>query len=146
MRKLRIYSDLIELKIKLHYFNMKTILLPSGTYAVDDLLADFDIIEKPSSNVAFVATNIATRQLYVQFKNGSGYMYSDVDLDLLSFIPAAESIGKFISSHVVKKFPSVKLDKQLIIFDATKMIQTALPDHIVTMDDKGTINIQEPEF
>jgi hypothetical protein len=93
---------------------MKTIILASGTYAVDDLLADFEVIEKPSSNVAFVATNIATRQLYVQFKNGSGYMYSDVDLDTLSFIPVAESIGKFISSQVVKKFPSEKLDQSLI--------------------------------
>jgi hypothetical protein len=125
---------------------MKTVILPSGTYAVDDLLADFEVIEKPSSNVAFVATNIADRQLYVQFKNGSGYMYSDVDLDTLSFVPVAESIGKFISSQVVKKFPSQKLDKSLIIFDATEMIQTALPDHSVTMDNKGTINIQEPEF
>jgi len=125
---------------------MKTIIIPSGTYAVDDLLADFEVIEKPSSNVAFVATDIATRQLYVQFKNGSGYMYSDVDLDTLSFVPAAESIGKFISSQVVKKFPSEKMDKALIIFDATEMIQTALPDHIINMDDKGTINIEEPEF
>jgi len=125
---------------------MKTIIIPSGTYAVDDLLAVFEVIEKPSSNVAFVATDIATRQLYVQFKNGSGYMYSDVDLDTLSFVPAAESIGKFISSQVVKKFPSEKMDKALIIFDATEMIQTALPDHIINMDYKGTINIEEPEF
>lgn len=95
---------------------MRTINLPSGTYAIDPILDGFDIIEKPSSNVAFVVTDIASRRLYVQFKNGSGYMYSEVDYDILSFIPAAESIGKFISSKVVKHFPSEKQEKTLIEF------------------------------
>lgn len=93
---------------------MKTIALQSGTYAVDDILQGFDIIERPSSNVAFVGTIMITNQMYVQFKNGSGYMYSEVDLDTLSFVPVAESIGKFISLKVIKLFPSKKADKALI--------------------------------
>lgn len=125
---------------------MNKVTLPSGTYAVDDALQGFDIIEKPSSNVAFVATCMITLQMYVQFKNGSGYMYSEVDLDTLSAVSAVDSIGKFISSQVVKHFPSEKMEKSLITFDATDMIQSALPDHKVTMDDKGVIHVQEPEF
>lgn len=125
---------------------MNKVILPSGTYAVDDVLQGFDIIEKPSSNVAFVATCMITNRMYVQFKNGSGYMYSEVDLDTLSAVSAVDSIGKFISSQVVKKFPSEKTGKTLIIFDAADMIQTALPDHKVTMDAEGVINVQEPEF
>ncbi len=94
---------------------MKTITLSSGTYAVDPILDGFDIFEKPSSNVAFVATDILANKMYVQFKNGSGYMYNDVSEDVISFAPAAESIGKFISSQVVKHFPSEKMDNALIV-------------------------------
>jgi hypothetical protein len=93
---------------------MKKVILESGTYTVDDALQGFDIIEKPSSNVAFVATCMITGNMYVQFKNGSGYMYSEVDLDTLSAVGAVDSIGKFISSMVVKKFPSEKMEKALI--------------------------------
>lgn len=93
---------------------MKKITLPSGTYAVDPILDGFEIIEKPSSNVAFVGTSMLDHKIYVQFKNGSGYMYSEVDYDTLSFISAAESIGKFISQYVVKKFPNEKSEKPLI--------------------------------
>jgi hypothetical protein len=93
---------------------MYKVILPSGTHAIDDVLQGFDIIEKPSSNVAFVATCMITLQMYVQFKNGFGYMYSEVDLDTLSAVSAVDSIGKFISSKVVKKFPSEKMEKPLV--------------------------------
>lgn len=95
---------------------MKTITLDSGTYAVDPILDGFQIIEKPSSNVAFVGISMLDHKMYVQFKNGSGYIYSEVDYDTLSFVPIAESIGKFISSKVVKHFPSEKQENALIEF------------------------------
>jgi hypothetical protein len=93
---------------------MKTITLPSGIYAVDPILDGFDIIERPSSNVAFVGTDMLADKMYVQFKNGSGYMYYGVDIDTLSFVHNCESIGKFISSKVVKYFPSEKVESSLI--------------------------------
>jgi len=105
---------------------MKTITLPSGTYAVDPILDGFEIIEKPSSNVAFVGTSMLEHKIYVQFKNGSGYMYSEVDYDTLSFVPIAESIGKFISSKVVKQFPSEKVDGAMI----TPVILVTAPDYL----------------
>lgn len=93
---------------------MKTITLQSGTYAVDDILHGFEIMEKPSSNVAFTAINIFENQLYVQFKNGSGYMYSEVDVNTLREAETCESIGKFISSMVVKRYVGQKLSWSLI--------------------------------
>lgn len=96
---------------------MRTIALPSGTYAVDDILNGFEIMEKPSSNVDFTAINIFENQLYVQFKNSSGYMYSEVDVNTLKEAETCESIGKFISSQVVKKFDNEKLPNALIIKD-----------------------------
>jgi len=136
---------------------MNKVNLPSGTYAVDDVLQGFDIIEKPSSNVAFVATCMITNRMYVQFKNGSGYMYSEVDLDTLSAVSAVDSIGKFISSKVVGKFQSAKMDKQLIQPLASGEItgfdealreagQTLAVDRkaVVTHIESG--NLQKPEF
>lgn len=122
---------------------MKTITLPSGTYAVDPILDGFDIIERPSSNVAFVGTDILAEKMYVQFKNGSGYMYSEVDADIMSAIPAALSIGSFISAYVVKKFPSEKQSWSLIN-EITKLEWIGDPVLVVTGDIKGIPNKTEP--
>lgn len=94
---------------------MRKVKLPSGDYQVDDQLNDFVVIEKPSSNVAFFASDILRGRLYVQFKNGSGYMYTEMDENIISFAHNCDSIGKFVSSQVVKKFPSEKLDHSLIM-------------------------------
>ena len=120
---------------------MRTINLTSGTYAVDPILDGFDIIEKPSSNVAFVGTSMVDHKIYVQFKNGSGYLYSEVDYDTLSFIPAAESIGKFISSKVVKHFPSEKQENALIVKGEEIMGDPVL---ILTGDIKNFPSKSEP--
>lgn len=131
---------------------MKTIILPSGTYTVDSILDGFEIIEKPSSNVAFVGTSMLDHKIYVQFKNGSGYMYSEVDYDTLSFVPAAESIGKFISSHVVKQFPIEKVDRALIQpapvlilkGNVTGFPVKAEPGQIFEMSEGASIQYTEP--
>jgi hypothetical protein len=121
---------------------MNKVILPSGTYAVDDVLQGFDIIEKPSSNVAFVATCMITNQMYVQFKNGSGYMYSEVDLDTLSAVSAVDSIGKFISSQVVKKFPSEKMEATLI-----RQMLTMKPISVFLDEKIAEVAVdKEPEF
>jgi hypothetical protein len=136
---------------------MHKVTLQSGTYAVDDALQGFDIIEKPSSNVAFVATCMITNKMYVQFKYGSGYMYSEVDLDTLSAVSAVDSIGKFISSKVVKHFPSAKMEKPLIHplvsveitgFDEAlaKAGQTLSVDRKAVVVHGDLSDNQEPEF
>lgn len=107
---------------------MKIITLSSGTYAVDPILDGFEIFEKPSSNVAFVGTDMLADKMYVQFKNGSGFMYSEVSADVMSFVPQAESIGKFISSQVVKHFPSEKQEKALIEYLPPLIITGTITD------------------
>jgi hypothetical protein len=132
---------------------MKTITLPSGIYAVDPILDGFDIIERPSSNVAFVGTDMLADKMYVQFKRGSGYMYSGVDIDTLSFVHNCESIGKFISSQVVNHFPSEKQEKALIEFIPPLIITgtiTGFPDKcelgkVFVMSEGSTIEYIEPE-
>jgi hypothetical protein len=94
---------------------MKKIELNGANYALDERIADFVISEKPSSNVAFFGTEPVSNKLFIQFKNGSTYIYSDVDSETLKQIHECESIGKFVASHVVKQgFPSEKIATPLV--------------------------------
>lgn len=94
---------------------MKKIELNGANYALDERIADFVISEKPSSNVAFFGTEPVSKKLFIQFKNGSCYIYSDVDSDTLKQIHESDSVGKFVASHVVKQgFPSEKILTPLV--------------------------------
>lgn len=67
-----------------------------------------------SSNIAAVGYDLATQTLAVQFKHGAKvYHYANVPPDVHEEMGKAESIGKFIGAHVVKKFDftTVTLEK-----------------------------------
>lgn len=58
-----------------------------------------------SSTVAATGYDAATKTLAVQFKGGGKtYHYADVPESVFGDMGKAESIGKFIGAHVVKKF------------------------------------------
>jgi hypothetical protein len=61
--------------------------------------------EVRSSSVHSTGYDPITKTLSVRFKAGSKvYHYQDVDQDTVDAMHRAESIGKFISGHVVGKF------------------------------------------
>ncbi|WP_231489872.1 KTSC domain-containing protein [Pedobacter sp. Leaf170] len=93
---------------------MKTIKIDGITYNVNAKINGFKISQKTSSNVAFFGLNSETNQLFVQFKNGSSYIYSELDSSTVIEIINCESIGKFISGRIVKVFPSEKLEGEMI--------------------------------
>lgn len=58
-----------------------------------------------SSNIAATGYDPASRTLAIQFRGGGKtYLYSDVPHDLFEQMHKAESVGKFVVSHVTKKF------------------------------------------
>jgi len=132
---------------------MKTITLHSGIYAVDPILDGFDIVERPSSNVSFIAVSMLEHKMYVQFLRGSGYMYSEVDYDTLSFAPKAASLGTFVRAKLVNHFPSNKQEKALIELIPPLIITgpiTDFPDKcergkVFVMSEGATITYIEPE-
>lgn len=87
---------------------MRKIEINRVQYDVHPALANYAIHRKPSSNVAFYG--FALGSVFVQFMNGSSYIYNEVPDEVISDAAKAESIGSFVSRNLVKKFPSVKLN------------------------------------
>ena len=91
---------------------MKKIVVNDQPVSVDELLQDYDILSKPSSNVEFYGTN--GQNVFIQFKNGSTYLYLNVtDQDIVA-LRKAESIGKFIPV-LSRKYQYTKVDRQLVV-------------------------------
>ncbi|MXV16859.1 KTSC domain-containing protein [Hufsiella ginkgonis] len=93
---------------------IKTATINDREVIIDARVTDFKIGQKPSSNVDYFGTKMGAKQLFVQFKNGSSYIYSDVDEHKLISIHAADSVGKFFSKEIAGKFSHVKVLERLI--------------------------------
>lgn len=62
-----------------------------------------------SSNVAAVAYEPKTRELQIEFKNGSRYAYEGVTPKRWHDLQHAKSIGGFVHSKIVAQHPGKKL-------------------------------------
>lgn len=91
---------------------MRKIVVNNQPVTVDDLLAGYEILSKPSSNVEYYGTN--GQNVFVQFKNGSTYLYLNVKDQDIAALRKAESIGKFIPV-LSKQYQYTKVDKQLVV-------------------------------
>jgi hypothetical protein len=85
--------------------NWNNPLLQANTgdlYAVGNELASFDLFIVESSNVSFILTSRALKQMIIKFKNGNYYLYKDVTPEVIAAItdPKIESIGKFLNASV----------------------------------------------
>lgn len=64
--------------------------------------------KKKSSSIAATGYDVATRTLAVQFHNVKGpktYHYADVPQEVVDEMHRADSIGAFVNSRIVGKFP-----------------------------------------
>lgn len=83
-------------------------------FKVNPVIAGVSIQQKTSSNIAYFGVDADKRQLFVQFKSGGAYLYSEISNEVGMAIINAESIGKVVSNMVVGKFPSQKLEYGII--------------------------------
>ena len=72
---------------------------------------DFVVLQKPSSNVEYFGYG-PTGDIFLQFKNGSAYIYKNTSEELVKEMLAAESIGKFVAK--LKPLVSVKQPGKLV--------------------------------
>lgn len=63
-----------------------------------------------SSNVESVGFDPYTKTLAVKFNSGKTYHYHGVPAEVHDGLHKSESIGKFISQHVVRKFDTKLID------------------------------------
>jgi hypothetical protein len=93
---------------------MRKIVVNNQPVTVDELLTGYEILCKPSSNVEYYGTN--GLNVFIQFKNGSTYIYLNVSDRDIADMRKAESIGKFIPV-LSKKYQYTKVEKQLVVLE-----------------------------
>ena len=64
-----------------------------------------------SSNIESFAYDRVTKNLYIEFKTGSTYVYQDVPEQIVIDFDLAESKGKFFSENVKSEYEWVKLEQ-----------------------------------
>lgn len=64
-----------------------------------------------SSNVEAVGYDDKASDLYVQFKGGGTYRYSEVPRDVWMELQHAPSAGKYLNANIKAKYKSERLDK-----------------------------------
>lgn len=84
---------------------------------VNDNLKGFDLYKKASSNVEYFAIHKPGKQFFIQFNNGTCFVYSDVLNAVLIEAPNAESIGKFYHANIRGRFGEQKVDDRCIRTD-----------------------------
>jgi hypothetical protein len=65
--------------------------------------------ELESSNMARSEYDTETKQMIVEFKNGTKYSYDEVPHKVYTQFRMAESQGKFFTSEISKKYKYTKL-------------------------------------
>lgn len=83
---------------------MEKRMLNGIDYQVDERLNDFAVFQKPSSNVEFFGGCEKEGKVFVQFRNGSTYVYENVSADVIDVMNDAPSIGQFVSATFSKNY------------------------------------------
>jgi hypothetical protein len=75
---------------------------------VDNKLQGYTLFKKPSSHVNYYGTHRDTSSLFVQYNNGTCFIFTEVPDPLLAKAEVAPSIGKFLHAFT-KDLPVKKL-------------------------------------
>lgn len=87
----------------------------SGTAViVNPILAEFELAKKNSTYVHYLGIRRETSQLFLQYNNGTCFMFNAVPPEKLEAATVAESIGKFFHSDLKGKFETEELDHNCI--------------------------------
>jgi hypothetical protein len=86
---------------------------------VDDVVKDFTLHQKTSTNVEFFGS-AADNRVFVQFKTGRSYIYENVPHQLIADMEKADSIGSFIAQLIVKpnSYPTTKFPDRLVKYES----------------------------
>lgn len=82
---------------------------------IKEIIKDFNLHQRPSSNVEYFGYHKDDQKLLIQFKSGSSYIFSEVPEQTFVDLTTAESTGKFVGANVVGKFSVNKHAERLVI-------------------------------
>ena len=69
-------------------------------------------IKVDSSNLDAVAYDEMTKTLCVMFQNSGLYTYNAVDMDVYTSLVTAESVGRYLNTHIKPFHPYAKWDSE----------------------------------
>lgn len=69
-----------------------------------------ELIEVNSSNIARVGFDKDTSSLFLEYKGGNLYVYSDVSLDIYNKLMSADSVGRFVNEEIKGTYDFVKAE------------------------------------
>lgn len=78
-----------------------TTTINNNAVSVPEELAGYELYKRESSRVEYIGIHNANKTLYIQFKNGSGYIYLNCSEKLLTDAVNAKSIGSFVSKDLI---------------------------------------------
>lgn len=81
---------------------------------VNHLLEGWTIYHRQSSYVAYIAVNPGGDSLFIQFNNGTCFIYPGLPIDLIKEAIAAESIGKFFHAQLKGKYEGEAVESHCI--------------------------------
>lgn len=91
---------------------MRKVTVNNQQVNVDEILNDYEILSKESSNVDYYGTD--GKNVFIQFKNGASYLYLNVTPVDIDDMKKAESIGKFIGV-LSKAYQYTKVENRLVV-------------------------------
>lgn len=82
---------------------------------VNEILKDFELAKKNSTYVSYLGIRRETSQLFLQYNNGTCFMFNAVPPEKLEAATVAESIGKFFHSDLKGKFETEELAHNCVV-------------------------------
>ncbi|MCW3111320.1 MAG: hypothetical protein JWQ09_5826 [Segetibacter sp.] len=86
----------------------------------NEALTDFELLKKASTHIDCFGICRATNELFIQFTNGTSFMYTAVPLEVLEAAKEAESIGKFYHATIKGKYNDASLGNCFVVADDTE--------------------------
>ena len=83
---------------------------------VSDVLQDYTIYHRNSTFVAYIAVK-GDNSLFIQFCNGTCFIYPDLPVDLIKSALEAESVGKWFHANLKGQYEGEQLESDCIQLD-----------------------------
>ena len=108
--------------------NQHTLSINGKLCLVNDILKGFQIYDRKSSMIAYIGTNVASSELFIQFNNGKGFSYAEVPAKVLAEAIIAPSIGKFFHANIKDKFTATEVESDCITPAPVEDVFDELPE------------------
>lgn len=99
-----------------------------------------------SSNIAATAYDPATKELQVEFKDGSIYSYTGVTPDIATGLASVESPGRFLHQQVKGKFDFTKVKAKPKDDPEMQVLEAAVRDSELTPEEIAEMNALDAEL